>query len=162
MAKTIRQIADEIGVSKTAINKKIKNLGLQTDLRKDKNRIVVDEEMEKLIKSAFDEKQSQTRKPKTDKKTDNQNANLDEIIKNKNEYIAELRAEQERLIAEKERLLKIIDDNTQTLLNMQDLLKAEMMLRGQAENRVLLLEEKVALSEKKEGLLKKLKKILDL
>ena len=49
MAKTIRQIADEIGVSKTAINKKIKNLGLQTDLRKDKNRIVVDEETEKLI-----------------------------------------------------------------------------------------------------------------
>ena len=34
MARTIKQIADEIGVSKTAIRKKIANLGLQSSLRK--------------------------------------------------------------------------------------------------------------------------------
>lgn len=32
--KTIRQIADEIGVSKTAVNKQIANLGLRSGLRK--------------------------------------------------------------------------------------------------------------------------------
>ena len=31
--KTIRQIADEIGVSKTAVNKQIANLGLRSGLR---------------------------------------------------------------------------------------------------------------------------------
>lgn len=32
--KTIRQIADEIGVSKTAVSKQIENLGLRSSLRK--------------------------------------------------------------------------------------------------------------------------------
>jgi biotin operon repressor len=37
MGKTIKQIADEIGVSKTAVMKQIANLGLQTSLRKNGN-----------------------------------------------------------------------------------------------------------------------------
>ena len=41
MAKTIKQIADEIGVSKTAIRKKIANLGLQLSLRKIGNQFAV-------------------------------------------------------------------------------------------------------------------------
>ena len=32
--KTIKQIADELGVSKTAVRKKIENLGLQSGLQK--------------------------------------------------------------------------------------------------------------------------------
>ena len=35
--KTIKQIADELGVSKTAVRKKIENLGLQSSLRKNGN-----------------------------------------------------------------------------------------------------------------------------
>ena len=34
MAKTIKEIADELGVSKTAVSKQIANLGLQSSLRK--------------------------------------------------------------------------------------------------------------------------------
>lgn len=75
MAKTIRQIADEIGVSKTAVSKQIANLGLRSGLRKNGNQFAIDEQQEALIKQAFFEKtqteienQSQTkRKPKTTK-----------------------------------------------------------------------------------------------
>ncbi len=57
--KTIRQIADEIGVSKTAVNKQIANLGLRSSLRKNGNQFAIDESQETLIKQAFFEK-SQT------------------------------------------------------------------------------------------------------
>ena len=57
--KTIRQIADKIGVSKTAVNKQIANLGLRSGLRKNGNQFAIDEHQEALIKEAFSEK-SQT------------------------------------------------------------------------------------------------------
>ena len=57
--KTIRQIADEIGVSKTAVSKQIANLGLRSGLRKNGNQFAIDERQETLIKQAFLEK-SQT------------------------------------------------------------------------------------------------------
>ena len=57
--KTIWQIADEIGVSKTAVNKQIANLGLRSGLRKNGNQFAIDEHQEALIKEAFSEK-SQT------------------------------------------------------------------------------------------------------
>lgn len=75
--KTIRQIADEIGVSKTAVNKQIANLGLRSGLRKNGNQFAIDEHKEALIKQAFSEKsqteienQSQT-KSQTKSQTEN-------------------------------------------------------------------------------------------
>lgn len=58
--KTIKQIADEIGVSKTAVRKKIANLGLQSSLRKNGNQFAIGEEQKRLIKSAFLENETQT------------------------------------------------------------------------------------------------------
>mgnify|MGYP000832954804 CR=1 FL=1 len=59
MAKTIKEIADELGVSKTAVSKQIANLGLRSSLRKNGNQFAIDEHQEALIKEAFSEK-SQT------------------------------------------------------------------------------------------------------
>jgi len=53
--KTIKQIADEIGVSKQAVRKKIAKVGLQSSLRKNANQFAIDEQQEKLIKWAFSE-----------------------------------------------------------------------------------------------------------
>lgn len=71
MSKTIKQIADEIGVSKTAVRNQIANLGLRSSLRKNGNQFAIDENEETLILQAFSEKtqtknanQSQT-KPQT-------------------------------------------------------------------------------------------------
>lgn len=56
MSKTIKQIAVEIGVSKTAIMKQIANLGLQTSLQKNGNQFAIDERQEALILQAFQKK----------------------------------------------------------------------------------------------------------
>lgn len=60
MAKTIKQIADEIGVSKTAVRKKIENLGLSDKLRTSGNQFLVDSKQETLIKSTFLKSQPKT------------------------------------------------------------------------------------------------------
>lgn len=54
--KTVRQIADELGVSKTAVSKQIANLGLRSSLRKNGNQFAIDGQQEALIKQAFLEK----------------------------------------------------------------------------------------------------------
>lgn len=57
--KSIRQIAEELGVSKTAVRKQIANLGLQSGLRKNGNQFAIDESQEVQIIRAFSGK-SQT------------------------------------------------------------------------------------------------------
>ena len=53
MSKTVRKIAEELGVSKTAIMKQIENLGLRSSLQKIGNQFAIDEAQEALIKHAF-------------------------------------------------------------------------------------------------------------
>ena len=53
MAKTIKEIADELGVSKPAVSKQIANLGLRSSLRKNGNQFAIENQQEKLIKMAF-------------------------------------------------------------------------------------------------------------
>ena len=53
MAKTIKEIADDLGVSKTAVSKQIANLGLRSSLRKNGNQFAIENQQEKLIKMAF-------------------------------------------------------------------------------------------------------------
>ena len=82
--KTIRQIADEIGVSKTAVNKQIANLGLRSGLRKNGNQFAIDEHQGALIKEAFSEK-SQTEienqtQTKTQTKTQTENHEVSDLV----------------------------------------------------------------------------------
>lgn len=63
--KTIKEIAEELGVSKTAVRKQIANLGLQTSLRKIGNQFAIEKKQETLIKSAFSQKQTQTKNGQT-------------------------------------------------------------------------------------------------
>lgn len=58
--KTIKQLADEIGVSKTAVRKQIANSGLRSSLRKNGNQFVISEPQESLILKSF-MKDSQTK-----------------------------------------------------------------------------------------------------
>ena len=51
--KSIRQIAEELGVSKTAVRKQIANLGLHSGLRKNGNQFAIDEEQEAQIIRVF-------------------------------------------------------------------------------------------------------------
>jgi len=51
--KTIKQIAEEIGVSKQAVRNQIANLGLQTSLQKNGNQFAINKKQEALILQAF-------------------------------------------------------------------------------------------------------------
>ena len=67
--KTIKELADELGVSKTAVMKKIDNLGLREKLAKNGNRLAIREPEEKLIIEAFSKKESTTANQKTPTKS---------------------------------------------------------------------------------------------
>lgn len=78
--KTIRQIADEIGVSKTAVNKQIANLGLRSGLRKNGNQFAIDEHQEALIKQAFSEKSQTETENQSQTKTQTENHEVGDLV----------------------------------------------------------------------------------
>ena len=78
--KTIRQIADEIGVSKTAVNKQIANLGLRSGLRKNGNQFAIDEHQETLIKQAFSEKSQTEIENQSQTKTQTENHEVGDLV----------------------------------------------------------------------------------
>ena len=78
--KTIRQIADEIGVSKTAVSKQIENLGLRSSLRKNGNQFAIDEQQEVLIKQAFLEKTKTENANQSQTKTQTENHEVGDLV----------------------------------------------------------------------------------
>ena len=78
--KTIRQIADEIGVSKTAVSKQIANLGLRSGLRKNGNQFAIDERQEALIKQAFSEKSQTEIENQSQTKTQTENHEVGDLV----------------------------------------------------------------------------------
>lgn len=78
--KTIRQIADEIGVSKTAVSKQIANLGLRSGLRKNGNQFAIDEHQEALIKRAFSEKSQTEIENQSQTKTQTENREVGDLV----------------------------------------------------------------------------------
>lgn len=119
--KTIKQIADELGVSKTAVRKKIENLGLRSSLQKNGNQFAIDENQEKLIKSAFSESESET-KTETNSQTETETVSalvsmLQRELDVKNEQIAHLQKlldqEQQLRMVTEQKLLQIEDKREQ-------------------------------------------------
>lgn len=80
MAKTIKEIADEIGVSKTAVRKQIANLKLQTSLRKNGNQFAIDDKQEMLIKQAFFKKTETKNANQTETKTQTGNHKVSDLV----------------------------------------------------------------------------------
>ena len=78
--KTIRQIADEIGVSKTAVSKQIANLGLRSGLRKNGNQFAIDKYQEALIKQAFSEKTQTEIENQSQTKTQTENHEVGDLV----------------------------------------------------------------------------------
>lgn len=78
--KTIRQIADEIGVSKTAVNKQIANLGLRSSLQKNGNQFAIDEYQESLIKQAFFEKTQTEIANQSQTETQTENREVSDLV----------------------------------------------------------------------------------
>ena len=125
MSKTIKQIADELGVSKQAVRDKIAKLGLHGTLQKSANQLFINEHQETLIKSAFIEKQVQS-----------ENAKID------CDYVAQLQSE----IAF---LKEQIQAKDRQLEQAQKMIDQQQQLTLISENKLLLLEQKEGTSETK-------------
>lgn len=116
--KTIKQIADEVGVSKQAVFKKIDNLGLRQRLSKVNNQWLIDENIENTIKAAF----STTNKTSTSSTTDSQK--VDSLI-------ATLQKELEVKNGQISHLQKLLDQEQQLRMVTEQKL---LLLEGQQEN----------------------------
>ena len=120
--KTIRQIADEIGVSKTAVSKQIANLGLRSGLRKNGNQFAIDEHQEALIKRAFSEK-SQT---EIENQTQTENREVGDLV-------CVLQATIDTLQGQLEVKDRQIEQQTQTITRLTDALAAAQQTAAAAQ-----------------------------
>lgn len=127
MGKTIKQIADELGVSKTSVRKKIDNLGLRSSLQSNGNQFLIDEKQEELIKAAFRGNKSQT-KSQTESET------VSSLISILQEELARKDAQIE---------------------NLQKLLDQEQQLHMHTKQQLQLLEQKEDIIEEPEPTKKK-------
>lgn len=108
--KTIKQIADELGVSKTAVRKKIENLGLQSSLRKNGNQFAIDEIQEKLIKQAFSGNETET---KNANQSQTENHEVSDLVSGLQTTISVLKAELEAKDRQIEKLQMLLDQEQQ-------------------------------------------------
>lgn len=124
--KTIKQIADELGVSKTAVRKKIENLGLRSGLQKNGNQFAIDKNQEKLIKSAFSENESETQ-TQTKSQTETETKSQTET-----ETVCDLVC----------MLQRELDTKNEQIAHLQKLLDQEQQLRMITEQKLLQIEDK--------------------
>lgn len=108
--KTIKQIADELGVSKTAVRKKIENLGLQSSLRKNGNQFAIDETQERLIKQAFSSNQTETKNANQSQTANHEVSDLVSVLETS---INVLKAELEAKDRQIEKLQMLLDQEQQ-------------------------------------------------
>ena len=108
--KTIKQIADELGVSKTAVRKKIENLGLQSSLRKNGNQFAIDKIQQKLIKQAFSGNETET---KNANQSQTENHEVSDLVSVLHTTISVLKAELEAKDRQIEKLQMLLDQEQQ-------------------------------------------------
>lgn len=139
MGKTIRDIANELGVSKQAVFKKVDKLGLRQQLTKVDNQFTVDENQEKLIKYEF-EKKNATQKASTTPSTETTTETTTSLHQ-VDTLIDMLREE----LANKNRELEIknkqIADLNERLAESQRLIDQQQKLHAVTEQKLLALEE---------------------
>ena len=124
--KTIRQIADEIGVSKTAVSKQIANLGLRSGLRKNGNQFAIDERQEALIKQAFLEKSQTENANQSQTKTQTENHEVGDLV-------CVLQATIDTLQGQLEMKDRQIEQQAQTITRLTDALAAAQQTAAAAQ-----------------------------
>lgn len=133
--KTIKQIADELGVSKTAVRNKIENLGLRSSLQKNGNQFAIDENQEMLIKSCFCEKEPQT----ANRKPVSEETETFRLLSDMVSVLKEQLSEKDRLISSLQNSLNL---TTEALVSAQESIKAAQLLHANAEQKMKLVEQK--------------------
>lgn len=116
--KTIKELAEEIGVSKVAVIKKVERLNIKNKLVHDGNRLLVPEELEKTIKIAFNKYDTDNPKKTDDKQTDNITETLITMLKTE------------------------LEEKNKQIERLQSIITQEQTLRMISEQKVIALEQK--------------------
>ena len=128
--KTIRQIADEIGVSKQAVFKKIKREPLSTSLQgltaTVDGRLMVEVDGEKLIKQAFSEKSQTEIENQTQTKSQTENHEVSDLV-------CVLQATIDTLQGQLEAKDRQIEQQAQTITRLTDALAAAQQTAAAAQ-----------------------------
>lgn len=123
--KTIKEIADEIGVSKQAVWQKIKkesSIDLRQFTSKKGNTVYVDVDGQKAIKSAFFNKTSTKKRQQKVFIDDNVNDSIDSVLEEKEEVLF-LRNLVSELQLEKKEIHKLLDQQQRLALQDKKLLE---------------------------------------
>lgn len=146
--KTIKELADELGVSKTAINKKVTDRKRKLWFAKIGNKFVINEDGQKSIKRMFErvtenqESQTENLEQKSNSQTEN--------LRNNNENNADIKYILDIIEYQKEQIKDLQntkDEQFKQLSNMQNLLDQQQRLALQ--DKKLLEEYKSEINELK-------------
>lgn len=145
MYKTIKDIATELEVSKTAVRKKIRELEIENHIKKNGNQFLINENQEKAIKSMFS-KEKNGNKKKESEKNGKLNGNLNEKendknvrildfmaveLKEKNKQIQRLQEENERVLGVNQSLIELNKNLIELNRSLMDLTASlESSLKG--------------------------------
>lgn len=133
--KTIKELSDELGYTKQYVSQTIRQLGLQSSLRKIGNKFAIDEEQENLILQALEEKTETKNRQQNDNKTET------ELAISLRSEIDFLRSVIEKKDKETERLYQLLERQHQLLDQQQ-----QLTLQEQNKN-ILLIEQIEQLEE---------------
>ena len=122
--KTVRELADEIGVSKVAVVKKIEKLNIKNDLVKKGNRLLIPDSVEYAVKVAFN--YSNTNQTENDDKENENNHN-------QNDYISQTLIEM---------LRTELEEKNKQIEQLQTIINQEQQLRMVTERKLLAIEQK--------------------
>ena len=117
--KTILELSQEIGVSKTAVLKKLEKLGLKNKVAQVGNKILIDEKTETALKSAFNV--SEKKQAKTNADFENLIQVLSLQLEEKDKQIKSLQTiiENQQKQIEKEQTLRILEAQQQLAIEQK-------------------------------------------
>ena len=165
--KTIKELADELGVSKTYIEKIIRVVNIHSELLKKKNRFFLNIKQQEIIKNYLDkpptqaptaDKEPPTQAPTADKEPPTQAPTVDvvflqnELVKRGVEIdkLHELLDQQQRLALQDKKLLdeyKSEINDLKALKMPQEDMKDGSSIRGEAQEEIERLKAQLKLSE---------------
>jgi len=133
MKKTIKELADEIGVSKTAINKKVTANQKRKHFSKNGNRFLIDEEGQKLIKEMFSDGIENQPESKNENRSQTSVGEVSELVSVLKDRVSS---------AEKQ-----LDEKDKQISSMQKLLDQQQVLTLQANKKIAELETTLNVEE---------------
>lgn len=145
--KTIKQLADEIGISKQALQNRINKLGLRQLVQRDGNRFSIDEKLENLIIQDIEKNGIQKPTTKSTSKTDNR--------------LSGVTIDCQQTITRQDKMIELLQKELDTKnKQIEDLTKrigeANLLLGREQELVIELKTQLLAIEEQKEVLNKKI------